>query len=448
MCEAQAAIEWTRGELGAASSGVSSRIAARGRRTNRLYVHSEASNPANWRYVTNAADAARSIMATSALHVTFCGHIHRPALYSMSATAKMTSFTPTRRRPRAIAARAALARRSRLGRATPRRQSGGLVSRCSIPDSRGSHLLSRALRRRTAAARIRENGPAAVAGRSALRWEGERGQAAAAARRDHRRLPGSTTASTAAAWRRCGACRARTSAVPLLMKMPKIVAEGEDPAAIVSFEMEQMILPRLSGASRSAFVAAGDFARAALHRHGTHPRARRSTAGLAICRCRMRRRQRHRREDRGGAGRSASATCHSSRHQAEQRHVSADGRSRADRFWPVASRPPTRPAAGGVSSALRHRALYGARAAARRPRRSAQRSVCTGRAAVFLFDRRAAVRRERNDAGDAAAAVARSGSAATSSCRTIRPGCRKSCCVASRSSRPGATPPRRNWRSN
>lgn len=34
--------------------------------------------------------------------------------------------------------------------------------------------------------------------------------------------------------------------VPLLMKVPR-VSEGEDPAAIVGFEMEQMILPRLSG---------------------------------------------------------------------------------------------------------------------------------------------------------------------------------------------------------
>jgi len=30
-------------------------------------------------------------------HVTFCGHIHRPALYSMSAVAKMTSFRADRR---------------------------------------------------------------------------------------------------------------------------------------------------------------------------------------------------------------------------------------------------------------------------------------------------------------------------------------------------------------
>ena len=34
--------------------------------------------------------------------------------------------------------------------------------------------------------------------------------------------------------------------VPILVKLPRL-SEGEDPAAIVSFEMEQMILPRLTG---------------------------------------------------------------------------------------------------------------------------------------------------------------------------------------------------------
>jgi len=33
-------------------------------------------------------------MIATRAHVTFCGHIHKPALYSMSATAKMTSFVP------------------------------------------------------------------------------------------------------------------------------------------------------------------------------------------------------------------------------------------------------------------------------------------------------------------------------------------------------------------
>ncbi len=51
-------------------------------------------------------------------------------------------------------------------------------------------------------------------------------------------------------------------AAPLLMKVPR-VSEGEDPAAIVSFEMEQMILPRLSGPHVPAWVATGDFVRQA-----------------------------------------------------------------------------------------------------------------------------------------------------------------------------------------
>ena len=56
-------------------------------------VYSDASQPAKWRYVRSAADAGRSLIATDA-HITFCGHIHRPALYSMSVTGKMTSFIP------------------------------------------------------------------------------------------------------------------------------------------------------------------------------------------------------------------------------------------------------------------------------------------------------------------------------------------------------------------
>ena len=48
----------------------------------------------------------------------------------------------------------------------------------------------------------------------------------------------------------------------LLMKIPR-VSEGEDPAAIVSFEMEQMILPKLRGPHVPAWYAGGDFARQA-----------------------------------------------------------------------------------------------------------------------------------------------------------------------------------------
>jgi eukaryotic-like serine/threonine-protein kinase len=49
------------------------------------------------------------------------------------------------------------------------------------------------------------------------------------------------------------------STMPILMKVPKL-GEHADPAAIVSFEMEQMILPRLTGVHVPRFVAAGDLA--------------------------------------------------------------------------------------------------------------------------------------------------------------------------------------------
>jgi diadenosine tetraphosphatase ApaH/serine/threonine PP2A family protein phosphatase len=91
--EAQAAIEWTRGRLSAAQRRFLAELPLMVQEDDRLYVHSEASNPQRWHYVQTTLDAARSIMATEA-QVTFCGHIHQPTLYSMSAAAKLTSFVP------------------------------------------------------------------------------------------------------------------------------------------------------------------------------------------------------------------------------------------------------------------------------------------------------------------------------------------------------------------
>jgi diadenosine tetraphosphatase ApaH/serine/threonine PP2A family protein phosphatase len=91
---AQAAIDWTRGRLNAKQRRFLADLPLEYEEEDRLYVHSEASNPARWRYVQSAADAARSMTATSA-QITFCGHIHLTGLYSMSVTAKMTSFVPT-----------------------------------------------------------------------------------------------------------------------------------------------------------------------------------------------------------------------------------------------------------------------------------------------------------------------------------------------------------------
>ena len=48
--------------------------------------------------------------------------------------------------------------------------------------------------------------------------------------------------------------------LPLIMKVPRIKG-GDDPATIVGFEVEQMIMPALSGVHVPRFVATGDFTR-------------------------------------------------------------------------------------------------------------------------------------------------------------------------------------------
>ena len=91
--DAQLAIEWTRGELGAAHRAFLAGLPLTHEEDDWLFVHSDGSKPKSWIYVTDVGLAARSMAATPS-HATFCGHVHKPALYSMSMTAKMTSFTP------------------------------------------------------------------------------------------------------------------------------------------------------------------------------------------------------------------------------------------------------------------------------------------------------------------------------------------------------------------
>ena len=91
--EAQIAIEWTRGRLDIAQRRFLAELPMMVEDSGCLFVHSEASSPQRWTYVRSTAEAAKSLISTPA-HVTFCGHIHRPALYSMSVTAKMTSLVP------------------------------------------------------------------------------------------------------------------------------------------------------------------------------------------------------------------------------------------------------------------------------------------------------------------------------------------------------------------
>lgn len=92
--EAQEAITWTRGQLGAAQRQFLADLPMKREEGSLLFVHAEASKPEAWNYVTDSAIASHSMQTTTA-HVTFCGHIHKPGLYSLSVTGKMTAFVPT-----------------------------------------------------------------------------------------------------------------------------------------------------------------------------------------------------------------------------------------------------------------------------------------------------------------------------------------------------------------
>ena len=61
-------------------------------------------------------------------------------------------------------------------------------------------------------------------------------------------------------WRVSEVNHAGDSRLPLIMKVPRIKG-GEDPATIVGFEVEQMIMPMLSGPHCPRFIAKGDFTR-------------------------------------------------------------------------------------------------------------------------------------------------------------------------------------------
>ncbi len=91
--QAQIVIEWTRGRLGAAERDFLAQLPLTIREADCLYVHADASAPKRWLYVTSPEEACRSLSATDA-RLTFCGHVHMPAIYSLSVVSKMTSFRP------------------------------------------------------------------------------------------------------------------------------------------------------------------------------------------------------------------------------------------------------------------------------------------------------------------------------------------------------------------
>lgn len=90
---ARAALEWTRTKLDVAQKEFLKSLPMTHTEGDAHFVHSEASRPDSWIYVTGPAEAERSLRAVDSL-VTFCGHVHRPQLYNMAPLKPPSLFTP------------------------------------------------------------------------------------------------------------------------------------------------------------------------------------------------------------------------------------------------------------------------------------------------------------------------------------------------------------------
>lgn len=90
---ARIAIEWTREQLAPWQKDFLLGLPLAQADEDRLYVHSDGSAPGNWNYVTDTEDAQTHFNGTSA-RVSFCGHIHMPALYCQPPLGRITKFVP------------------------------------------------------------------------------------------------------------------------------------------------------------------------------------------------------------------------------------------------------------------------------------------------------------------------------------------------------------------
>jgi diadenosine tetraphosphatase ApaH/serine/threonine PP2A family protein phosphatase len=95
---AQAAVDWTRAQLGGGERAFLAGLPLTVRQENILFVHASAAAPERWSYITGAQQAAQSMVAADA-GLVFCGHVHEQRLYYMGAGAQPMPFHPVAGKP-------------------------------------------------------------------------------------------------------------------------------------------------------------------------------------------------------------------------------------------------------------------------------------------------------------------------------------------------------------
>ena len=91
---AREVVDWTRAQLDETQLQFLDKLPLTQEANNCLFVHATAAEPKSWEYITGTLEAIKSMHATKC-RITFCGHVHEPALYNLSPTGKVSSFVPT-----------------------------------------------------------------------------------------------------------------------------------------------------------------------------------------------------------------------------------------------------------------------------------------------------------------------------------------------------------------
>ena len=91
--DAAAAAAWTRGALDPEAKAFLAALPLEVEEDDRLYVHADGTDPAEVDLCPRRRGRARQPDATQA-RITFCGHVHVPALYGLTAAAKLVNFRP------------------------------------------------------------------------------------------------------------------------------------------------------------------------------------------------------------------------------------------------------------------------------------------------------------------------------------------------------------------
>ncbi len=101
--EARKVVTWTRERLTPEQIAFLAALPMQVHDGDRLFVHANAFAPSEWAYIDSRDAAVASLQATDARY-TFCGHMHNPMLFHLSAAGRSGDFQPVPGVPIALSA--------------------------------------------------------------------------------------------------------------------------------------------------------------------------------------------------------------------------------------------------------------------------------------------------------------------------------------------------------